>query len=350
MDRTVPSSTSSSEYSRGQARRYLLVCFAVAVGAGLLCHLIWQTSSLREHVVLDTVALPPPSSSHYLSVTDVHAVDALVYEHELEDVCPPIRAADVLFVGNSRLQFAIDSEQARSFFAQRGLRYYMLGFPLGTDRFVGRILEKCGARPSLVVAFATGFFRGDFEKFEEQAVSSGRFGALKTRLEFELAFLARRLIHRLLPHPVGRDLEGGSRILHRSTLDGSWSVAAEVAYDVPVFEGEEPARTRVPGPHLKAAERLRAQLGQRGSELVLAYVPSSYPGRRRARQIATRLGVPLLDPWVPALRTRDGVHLVDESAKRYSAALLRQLESRLPSSRVDPPAPRDSHPQQGARE
>ena len=257
-------------------------------------------------------------------------VGGRVFLHELEDVCSAVRAADVLFFGDSRMQLAFRTEALRTFFAERGLRYYLLGFPHGTDALAHRILERCDAHPRLAVVHETGFFTGFPDTFERMALEASAFEARKLRLEFDLAFSVRRQLHRLLPHPVGRDLAGGSWILYRSQLDGSWWVAAESELDLPVEEGGDAALDRVPAAHLRAAAQFRAEVERRGGELVLAYVPSRFQGRNRAHTIAEYLGVPLLDPPVRGLRTADGFHLRVDSAERYARAFLRQLEAHLP--------------------
>jgi hypothetical protein len=330
MDETVRSSTSSSSYQRRHALLYLGCFICATLGAGVAVHILWKSTPLREHVVLETIAPSPPSPAHYLSVTDSDAVDAHVFLHELEDVCSRVRAADVLFFGDSRLQLAFRTEALRTFFSDRGLRYYMLGFPHGTDVMARRILERCDPHPRLAVVFETAFFTGFPNTFERVALEASAFEARKLRLEFELAFAVRRRLHRLLPHPVGRDLAGGSWILYRSRLDGSWWVAAELERDLPVEDGGDAALEWVPDAHLRAAAQFRAEIERRGGELALAYVPSRFQGRNRAHSIARYLGVPLLDPPVRGLTTADGFHLRADSAERYARAFLGQLEALLP--------------------
>jgi hypothetical protein len=213
----VISSTSSSEYRRGREFGYLSGFLATALVAGVVVHVIWKSTALVDHVVLETTVPSPPSPEFYLSVTDQNAIDGFVFLNELEEVCAPIRAADVVFFGDSRLQFAFRGEALRSFFAERGLNYYLLGFPNGSSLIARGILDRCNARPRLAVVLETGFFVGRAEGFDELILESSAFDARKSRMEFEMAFAVRRRLHSVLPHPVGRDWRGGTWILYRST-------------------------------------------------------------------------------------------------------------------------------------
>jgi hypothetical protein len=148
-------------------------------------------------------------------------------------------------------------------------------------------------------------------------------------MEFEMAFAVRRQLHRLLPHPVGRDWIGGSWILFRTPVDGSWWVAAGSERDVPVTGGAV-GRVSVPPEHLRVAERFRTMIDGKGGKLLLAYVPTRRVGRARAHAIAERLGVPLIDPALADLRTADAIHLLEESSDRYARAFTGLLEAHLP--------------------
>jgi len=325
----VISSTSSSEYRRGHGPVYLGWFLATALVAGLLVHGAWKSTTLVDHVVLETTAPSPPSAEYFLSVTDLNAIDGFVFFNELEDVCSPLRAADVVLFGDSTLQFAFRGEALRNFFVERGLNYYLLGFPNGSSWIAEAILLRCNARPRLAVVFETGFFIGQAEGLDKQVLASSAFDARKSRMEFEMAFAVRRQLHRLLPHPVGRDWTGGSWILYRTPLDGSWWVAAGSERDIPVTGGSV-GHVSIPPEQLRVAERFRTMIDEGGGNLLLAYVPTERVGRARAHAIAQHLGVSILDPDLAGLRTADALHLLEVSSERYARAFTDLLESHLP--------------------
>lgn len=290
MDWTVISSTSSSEYRRGHGPVYLGWFLATALVSFLLVHLTWKSTALVDHVVLEVIAPSSPFPEHFLSVTDLNAIDGFVFSNELEDVCTPLRAADVVFFGDSTVQFAFRGEVLRNFFLTRGLNYYLLGFPNGSNWIAEAILERCNARPRIAVVLESGCFIERPEGLDKQVLASSAFDARKSRMEFEMAFAVRGQLHRLLPHPVGRDWIGGSWILFRTPLDGSWWVAAGSERDVPVTGGAV-GPVSVPPEHLRVAERFRTMIEGKGGKLLFAYVPTRRVGRARAHSIAERLGV-----------------------------------------------------------
>jgi hypothetical protein len=308
---------------------YLGWFLATALAAGWLVRMVWMSPTLVDHVVLEAIAPSPPSSEYFLSVTDLNAIDGFVYLHELEDVCAPLRSSDVVFFGDSTLQFAFRGEVLRTFFAERDLNYYLLGFPNGSIWMARAVLERCKARPRLAVVLETGFFVGQPEGLDEEVLASSEFDARKSRMEFEMAFAVRRRLHRLLPHPIGRDWTGGDWILYRNPDDGGWWVAAGSERDIPVTGGPVEG-VSIPSEHLQVAEHFRSMIDDGGGNLLLAYVPTKRVGRGRAHAIAEYLGVPIIDPDPPGLRTADAVHLREESSDRFAGAFTELLERYLP--------------------
>jgi len=330
----VISSTSNSEYRRERVLVYLAWFLTTALVAGLFVRVAWKSTALADHVVLEAISPPPPSAEYYLSVTDLNAIDGFVFLNELEEVCRPLRAADVVFFGDSTLQFAFRGGTLSAFFAERGLKYYLLGFPNGSSWIAQAILDRCNSRPRLAVVLETGFFVGRAAGYDDLILSSSAFDARKSRMEFEMAFAVRRQLHRILPHPVGRDWTGGSWILYRTPVDGSWWVAAGSERDIPVTAGAV-ERVSIPLEHLKEAERFRSMIEEGGGALLLAYVPTKRVGRSRAHAIARHLGVPLIDPDLEGLRTADAIHLLEASAERYALAFTDLLEAYLPAPPIE---------------
>ncbi len=321
-------SISSSSQPRKSARFYLAAFVITSLSAVLVMSLLWRSELLADHAILEFIAPRPTSSDYYLSLTDANAIDGYIFLHDLEGVCSPLRRADVVLFGDSRLQFAFRGDVLKNFFAKRGMTYYVLGLPNGGDLIAQEILDRCDVRPRFAVVFETIFFTNRLTALDDRMIESSLFEALKVRMEFEWAFAVRRHLHQILPHPIGRDFARKGWIVYRAVSDGSWWIAAGAQRDIPATSNDDIERP-IPIDHFRAAERFHARITAGGGELLLSFIPSRFVARNRSVEIAQHLGVPLLDPKLSNLRTADGVHLLEESADRFADGFTRLLDAYL---------------------
>ena len=69
------------------------------------------------------------------------------------------RNADVLFVGNSRVQIALSAPATAEWFSSLHARYYLLGFSYDENvNFTELLLRRIHARPQVYVIDVDGFF------------------------------------------------------------------------------------------------------------------------------------------------------------------------------------------------
>lgn len=69
------------------------------------------------------------------------------------------KQATILFIGNSRMQFALSTSALDSWFNSRALKYYLLGFSHDeTFQFVGPLLQKMKPRAEIYVINIDNFF------------------------------------------------------------------------------------------------------------------------------------------------------------------------------------------------
>jgi hypothetical protein len=273
-----------------------------------------------------TARTPPEDGSYYVASDRGGEVDHHVLYHGTDaESLARLRAADVLFLGNSRLMFALERETLGRFFQERGLTYYVLGFGhREQDDFPERIIERFDLRPRYVVANVDGFFWDGHSDWAERVVRETSFDAWKLQAEAEAAHWVRRRLHAIVPHYV--DLQWGHPeiVIYRSRLDGTWFVGNQFAISAP-FVWPEDDRHVASERSLAAAESFKANMDRRGTRLVLCLVPAPQVSIHRARLVAKHLGVPLALPEVTAMRTVDGSHLTDDSARRFLSALLEEL-------------------------
>ena len=325
----MPSSTSSSRRGRGRDLAHLAFGIAVAVVIGIAAAL--SAPERARQADIRTHQEPPRFGSFYLAHDRgghidhhvlFHGIDAVALEH--------LRAADVLFLGNSRLMFALEPHTMREFFSTTGRRYYVLGFGHEEqDDFPLEIIRAHELRPKLVVVNADHFFAAERSEWATKVIEETDFDAWKIRFEGEAAHQVRRVLHRVLPHYV--DLRGGQRevVLYRSREDGTWFVANQ--FDDGVRFDWPPGDRETPGPDaLAAAIAFKREVESRGARLVLCIVPGPGVSLHRARAIADHLSVPLIVPEAGNVHTIDHSHLSAGSAIAVASSLLEQLRAYFP--------------------
>ncbi len=305
------------------------LCAAVLVGEAARAFVLAQ----KPERSAQTRLVPP--EGHYLANDIGGTVDHHVIYFGLDtDVLRHLRAAEVLFLGNSRLMFALRPRVLRPAFDRAQLTYYVLGFGhREADRFPLAIIRKFDLRPRLVVVNVDGFFGGGLSAWAETVHRDTPFAARKLRFEAESAHTWRGVVDRLVPNwPQHAGLPGlGLRrafVAYRSTADGTWDVSpwpeatlgfARQSSAAPLTRGE-----------IAGARAFKAELDGRGASLALTAVPTPEPLEGAgAERFAELLGVPLLVPEVPALTSHDHSHLSEGSAHDWSRALVGVLTPHL---------------------
>jgi hypothetical protein len=338
----------------------------LAAACGAFAALVLASAVVIECVpvlkarAIDTGLGERPRSADYYLASDIGSyVDHHVLYHGLDDdALAHMRAAEVVFLGNSRLMFALRPDVLRPFFAARGLRYYALGFGFReADRFPLAILRKFDLRPRLVVINADGFFGGGLSAWADVVHRDSVFAARKHRWEAEAAHVARRATHALLPHwGTLVDLPGLGRAraasTYRSRVDGTWDISTWPDGDtiIPPMSDEPVALGRG---EVAGALAFKQELDARGSRMLLTRVPTPQPyGSGTPSAFARLLGVPLITVHPPGLATHDVSHLDEGSAHDWARAFVAALDAHLAALDSDgaavdpsavagrPPAPR----------
>jgi hypothetical protein len=313
-----------------------LVFVLVFVGLATLTALAQALVPALSRIPHIALADPPPEEEAYLAADRGGHVDHHVHYFGLDEVAiDALRRAEVLFLGNSRLMFALRPRVLDAYFAPRGLQYYVMGFGFREGaQFPMEILRRFDLRPRLVVVNADGFFGHEFSEWAREVINDNRFEAMKLQWENETAHEVRRFVHRLVPHWF--DLferpglaDGDEFIAYRSRRNGTWRVSPWPSGDQAVPHGV-PRGQAAPWT-LDAARKFKRELEQRGSQLVLTFVPTPTPDTREAAHVADELQVPLAAPMIEGLTSHDASHLTEESAFIWSEGFVRTLEPYIPN-------------------
>jgi hypothetical protein len=258
------------------------------------------------------------SSDRYLSSCNgthyndyEHGAFAFDFEPKAEDFA---RNADVLFLGNSRLQFAFSTSATADWFSVASARYYLFGFyDYDNMLFPELLLPKIRPRAKVYVVNVDDFF----ERAESRQ--------LKTILHDPTA-RARYETKRLWQyvHPLCKILSFAHLCRHeyavfRSRETGAYYTDMDQLKKTPVSYDEVIRQDVVDRETANAIDFLRQFTS--GKCVVLTMVPS--PGTKigEADAIATGLGMSLVTPGnLEGLQTWDGSHLDRPSAERWSRA------------------------------
>src|SRR5262245_45845583 len=214
-DQRVPSSTSSSERRRALAVFGATFLALTAVGA-------WCTRNVESIARMATTASPIryPDPSWYLAFDGGPQLDDYVLYYGLGASIAHARDADILILGNSRVQFAFPDDALRAFEATHGVTIFSLGFgyvegySLPLD-----IIRKFDLRPKLVLVNVDHFFGDDESEFARVVRSSGRWGAVKTVWEANASARLLPVFTRAFPSFVTRYDDA---YLLRSSTTGAW--------------------------------------------------------------------------------------------------------------------------------
>ena len=251
------------------------------------------------------------------------------YEHAAYDrlleprAVAKARAAEVVFLGNSRLQVAFSRPLTDGFFAAHGASYHLLGFGYGESApFAFRVFHGLGLKPRVLVVNVAPFF---VPAWSPAAVVEVRYN-WKTRVDVLLK-AATQPLHRLLCDRDPSPCPGGSESVFRSRATGQWDWAA--ARSSPHAEPFTP-----PPPYDDAgaiasdaalAEELLAGSGVPPACVILTQVPEpSADYAPLVDAVARRTGATAVLPRLSGLATFDGSHLDRASGDAWAAAFFRE--------------------------
>lgn len=229
--------------------------------------------------------------------------------------------ADVLFVGNSRLEFGLSAPALGQWFADNKLSYYLLGFSYTENvMFLKPLLDKIQPQARAYVINLDQVFSDDITPPAREVMFGG--DAL-TRQRSKLSWQEpHRLACSWLPFLCG-DLQS----YYRERTTGEWLLQGHHG------DGGKPLAGSDIGPdqrvNFKAmvseqapAKDFIASLGVPHDCVILSYVPTRDNQRPRAEALAGALGYPLVSPQLDGLRTFDGSHLDPASAERFAGAFM----------------------------
>lgn len=241
-----------------------------------------------------------------------------------------LKNARVIFLGNSRIQFAFSTAATRDYFEKQKTSYYLAGFTYFENMvFALALIDKYKLHPQAVVINSDNtFFRDEMLSTPRQMLRP------KTDIMFWKTFYnyllkgafanIERPLCAIAPFLCAQTV----RTIWRRRQTGEW-LWHDTFADPNKFQPINPA-LRSPTPDEadmqtieKAAEKFIGALGLPRQCIVITAIPNSVSTDEPvASRVATKLGVPLVIPHLEDLGTIDDSHLNRDSAERWSRAFL----------------------------
>jgi hypothetical protein len=289
---------------------YLFVILAVVMGTG--AYGFWKSSVFG----CQTSGYSADQYLAYCGTTGYGDYDYGAFWFDLEPTAIVAASrAQVLFLGNSRMQFALSTEATDEWFTSFPVSYYLLGFAYdGNYKFEAPLLRRIRPTPRAYVINLDLFFE---ESDPPPARIVMRDSGARTRYARKRRWQdGHRLVCQRLPVVCGDEVA-----FFRSRTTGAWVVSGGQFQSAPVSYDESVDRSVVEA-YVTSGSRFLSDLAVGRGCHILTMVPSVNTPIGTAKAIAQALGRKLVAPELAGLITFDGSHLDQDSAERWSTAFM----------------------------
>jgi hypothetical protein len=299
---------------RTRATVYLLVVLLGALGG--------YAYKLRTDGIFSCSAAGYSSDRYlaYCNATGYGEYDHGAFWFDMESgIGPALARAELVLLGNSRLQYAFSNDVARRWFESNSIPYYLLGFAANENSvFEGEVLRKYGVRGKVYIINADRFF-DDIESVPARPLLHDSVNEWRRYEQLKLWQYPHQYICGNLP-----GICGTKAVIYRSREFGSWTTHDLVAYNVtPVSDAESTDESRW-SQYVAIGERFLAELPVDRQCVLLTIVPTVQTKRAEAMAIGDRLGLKVISPQMSDLTTWDGSHLDKPSAARWVIEFLKE--------------------------
>jgi hypothetical protein len=262
----------------------------------------------------------------YCDATDYGDYDHAAFWFDLEPSAERSAAsADVLFLGNSRMQFAFSTAATSRWLASA--RYYLLGF-LGFENsiFARALLYKLKPKAKVYVIAIDDFFEPSERPLSKIVMHAGATGRLRYEVKRFLQTVHKAICVKL---PT---ICGDGVVVFRSRQTGAFNMlqsskfkglARQVSYDQQLDEQEIHDAIEI-------GRSFLSELPAKPQCVILTAAPTVGTKLRVANAIASGLGKTLVVPeHLDGLQTIEGVHLDRTSAERWSEAFFKVADPEI---------------------
>jgi hypothetical protein len=241
--------------------------------------------------------------------------------------------AQVVFIGNSRMQFGLSSQALADWFRSAGVSYYLMGFAYDANHtFEGPLIAKIHPKARVYVVNLDKFFEAETLPIKAVLHDSGA----KARYDQKRLWQSvHKSLCTTLPLVCGNEVS-----FFRSRDTGSWKVFGEGFSSKPVSYDNQ-VDQRIVTAYSALGQAFLSRLPVPRECVVLTTVPTVNSSQGTARAVASALGLPLVAPELAGLNTFDASHLDQPSAERWSAAFFDDAGAQIRTCLDLRPAPAD---------
>ncbi|MDO6459980.1 hypothetical protein Q4485_04675 [Granulosicoccaceae sp. 1_MG-2023] len=318
--------------SQARARRFSVAFLLLAVVLSLAIF-VWKRSDVFPWIG----SCNPAGYSDETFMAYCHSSRFGDFEHraywkQLEPVMQHVQAADVLFLGNSRTQYAFSTQPVLEWFEQHKIAHYVFGFGMGSQNTVPeRMAEKYKLKPSALVINADPFFTDyvsitNQNAFEESPTRDWEYKAkmwLQARQKSSCADDASGLMAKLL-------CQGKDETLYRYRENGHWDVRFfRKNMHIPVKVDNNQNLGVTVDQAAQIATRFFENFGIDKECVILTVTPRAQTPLAFATELSERLGVSGIFPMPEDLITVDASHLDPDSADLWSSQFMQAAAAKL---------------------
>jgi hypothetical protein len=309
---------------RVSSATYITVFFCIGILAGVLNYLGTWTASVAA------CGPGPQRSDTFLAVCtqpNFGDFEHAAYLWNLEpSAIRSLQTADVVFLGNSRMQFAFSTHTVDEYFSKNHISYYIFGFGYEeSNEFAEQLIRKYHVRPKSYIINADPFF---LDKLSDPAIELENASYLVwATYMFKFMFVENQRLICDVPWLCTKSKQA----IYRVAANGAWIWQdywfPGTLVGRPVTGARLKSLTEDELSHAKAiAGKFAARAGVSPECIILTGVPSLINNSEAvAAEIANAANLQVVLPHVDGLSTLDMSHLSAESAERWSSAFIEKM-------------------------
>ena len=229
-------------------------------------------------------------------------------------------SADVLFLGNSRVQFAFSTAATAQWFSSASASDYVLGF-IGFENsiFARALLKKLKPRARVYVIAIGGFFEPTERVIAKKVMHNH---AARTQYEDNRTL---QFVHEAICMTLS-SICGNNLAIFRSRQNGAWYMPQSrqfAGHELPVSYDQQIDKREIDDA-IAIGRIFLSDLPAKPDCVILTAIPHVDTKLDESNAIASGLGKTLVVPeHLDGLQTFDGIHLDPASAERWSEAFLK---------------------------